>query len=378
MFFNNGSTIKFGYCACDGDLDQYQGAEYDIIYIDEATQLQEEWLKKIFVCVRGVNDFPKRVYLTCNPGGVSHTYVKRLFIEKHYQPGENPADYTFIQAKVTDNAALMASQPEYIDQLKALPPKLREMWLEGSWDVAEGIFFEGFANRPEHYQDRQWTHVIDPFRVPVQWEVYRSFDWGYHRPFSCGWYAVDYDGVIYRIAELYGVQRGRDGTVVANEGLKWTPDHVFREIQRMEREHPLLAGREIGGVADPAIWDAETGISIAETAGKYGIFFQKGDHARIPGWLQCQFRLAFSEDGYPQFYVFNTCRDFIRTIPTLMYDEHKPEDLDSDGEDHAADEWRYFCQSRPIRPVETHEEPVPMWGSDPLEQYDERLRVRRY
>lgn len=173
------------------------------------------------------------------------------------------------------------------------------------------------------------------------------------------------------------MQRGRDGTVVPNEGLKWTPDHVFAEIARIEREHPLLAGREISGVADPAIWDAETGMSIAETAGKYAIFFQKGDHARIPGWLQCQYRLSFSEDGIPQFYVFDTCRDFIRTIPTLMYSENHPEDLDSDGEDHAADEWRYFCMSRPIRPVETHTEPVPPWGSDPLDQYDQYLRPRR-
>ena len=147
------------------------------------------------------------------------------------------------------------------------------------------------------------------------------------------------------------MQHDRGGTALANEGLKWPPDKVFAEMQRMEQQHPLLAGREIRGVADPAIWDAEAGISIAETAMKYGIYFDKGDHARNAGWMQCHYRLAFSEDGYPMFYVFNTCKEFIRTIPTLQYDEHKPEDLDSDGEDHAADEWRYFCMSRPIRPV---------------------------
>ena len=137
----------------------------------------------------------------------------------------------------------------------------------------------------------------------------------------------------------------------------------------MEREHPLLAGREITGVADPAIWDAETGISFAETATKYGVYFTPGDHKRIPGWMQCHYRLAFDHNGYPQMYVFSTCRDFIRTIPTLMYDEHKPEDLDSDGEDHAADEWRYFCMSRPIRPVEEREEYAPAFGSDPLNMF---------
>lgn len=116
------------------------------------------------------------------------------------------------------------------------------------------------------------------------------------------------------------MQRSRDGTAVANEGLKWPPDKVFAEIARMEREHPLLAGREITGVADPAIWDAETGISFAETATKHGIYFTPGDHKRIPGWMQCHYRMAFSQDGLPQMYVFSSCRDFIRTIPTLMYD----------------------------------------------------------
>lgn len=122
-------------------------------------------------------------------------------------------------------------------------------------------------------------------------------------------------------------------------------------------------------MADPAIWDAETGISFAETAAKHGVFFAKGDHKRIPGWMQCHYRLAFDGEGYPQMYVFNTCKDFIRTIPTLQYDEHNAEDLDSDGEDHAADEWRYFCMSRPIKPVETRAEEGPLYGADPLDQF---------
>lgn len=91
----------------------------------------------------------------------------------------------------------------------------------------------------------------------------------------------------------------------------------------MEREHPQLAGREIRGVADPAIWDAETGISFAETATHYGIYFDRGDHARIPGWMQCHYRLAFSDDGIPQFYVFKSCSEFIRTIPLLQYDKNR-------------------------------------------------------
>ena len=140
--FPNGSTIKFGYCNNDKDLDQYQGAEYDIIFLDEATQLQEMWIKKIIACLRGANSFPKRIYYTCNPGGASHGYFKRLFIDKKYEEGENPEDYTFIQSLVTDNKALMAAQPDYIKQLESLPPKLREAWLYGRWDIFEGQFFE--------------------------------------------------------------------------------------------------------------------------------------------------------------------------------------------------------------------------------------------
>ena len=174
--FPNGSTIKFGYCNNDKDLDQYQGAEYDVIFLDEATQLQEMWIKKITACVRGVNNFPKRIYYTCNPGGASHGYIKRLFIDKQYESGEVPEDYCFIQALVTDNKALMESQPDYIKQLEALPPKLREAWLYGRWDIFEGQFFEDFRPTPdiemcakagitveEALEQRRFTHVIPPF-----------------------------------------------------------------------------------------------------------------------------------------------------------------------------------------------------------------------
>ena len=173
--FPNGSSIKFGYCNNDKDLLQYQGAEFDVVFLDEATQLQEMWIKKIIACVRGVNDFPKRIYYTCNPGGASHSYFKRLFIDRKYEEGETPEDYAFIQALVTDNKALMASQPDYIKQLEALPPKLREAWLHGRWDVYEGQFFEDFADRPEYYRERTYTHVIDPFEIPDSWKIYRSF-----------------------------------------------------------------------------------------------------------------------------------------------------------------------------------------------------------
>lgn len=353
--FKNGSQIIFKYCANEKDLDVFQGTECDIMFIDEATQFTEEQFKILNACVRGVTDrerediFPKRTYLTCNPGGVGHSWVKRLFIDRIYNEEEDPTEYAFIQSGVRDNKILMEQQPEYIKQLEALPPKLREAWLEGSWDIFFGQFFEDFIDKPEHYKDRLWTHVIEPFEIPDSWKIYRSFDWGYARPFSCGWWAVSEDDVVYRILELYGC------TKEPNTGLKWTPEQVFAEIHKIETEHRWLKGKHIQGVADPAIWDAQYGESIAETAAKHQVFFSKGDHQRIPGWMQVHYRLAFDENGIPMMYVFKNCKAFIRTIPTLQYDEHKVEDLDTDGEDHVADEVRYFLMSRPIKPRIKHQ-----------------------
>jgi PBSX family phage terminase large subunit len=342
--FPNGSRILYRYCDNAKDAERFQGTEVDVLFIDEATHQSEEKMKKLTACVRGVNAFPKRIYLTCNPGGEGHAWVKRLFIDKKYENNERPEDYTFIQSLVTDNKALMESNPDYIKQLEALPPKLRDAWLYGDWNVYEGQFFEEFKDDPDHYEDRQWTHVIKPFDIPDGWKIYRSFDWGYNKPFSCGWWAVDYEGVAYRILELYGC------TKTANEGVKWTPPQVFAEIHKIETEHRWLKGKKIQGIADPAIWDAETGESIADTAAKHQVYFTQGDNKRLAGWMQVHYRMAFDENGYPMMYIFNNCKAFIRTIPLLMYDEHKVEDLDTDGEDHIADEMRYFLMSRPIAP----------------------------
>lgn len=364
--FPNGSTIKFMYCDRDDDLQRIQGHEYDIIGIDEATQMTEYQIKSIAACVRGVNNFPKRLYMTCNPGGVGHQFIKRLK-EGKFLESENPEDYVFIQSLVTDNRALMREQPDYIHQLEALPPKLRDAWLYGNWDVYEGQFFEEFRDDPDHYLDKKWTHVIEPFEPPRGWKIYRSFDWGYARPFSCAWWAVDYEGVFYRILELYGCRKDR-GVDLPNEGVKWTDDEIFSTIARTEKEHPWLQGKPIRGVADPSIWAGEeTGVSRYDTAEKYGVYFDKGNNDRLPGWMQCHYRMKFDENGYPMMYVFKNCKAFIRTIPLLVYDEHKPEDLDSDGEDHVADEWRYFCMTDPITP-KVQEKPRTILG-DPLDQY---------
>lgn len=366
--FGNGSTIKFGYCANDGDLDQYQGAEYDVLFIDEAGQFQEMWIRKLTASVRGANDLPKRIYYTLNPGGPSHGYFKRLFIDKVYNEGEDPEEYRFIQSKVTDNRALMMMQPDYIKQLQALPYKLRRAWLDGDWDVFEGAFFEEWTDDPAHYQDRRWTHVVDPYEIPPGWTIFRSFDWGYSRPFACQWWAVDYDGNLACILELYGM--GRE----PNEGIKWSATQVFGEIAKTEKSHPWLKGKKIHGVADPSIWAKEsTGVSIYDSAVAEGVYFTKADNERIPGWMQVHYRLQFDEEGYPRIQFFTNCRHAIRTLPLMMYDPIKVEDLDTDLEDHLADSTRYACMSRPIVPAKPRE-PEPLL-LDPLSA---DMGIKRY
>ena len=377
--FPNGSVILFRYCARERDADRFQGTEVDVLFVDEATQQTEEQMDRLRACVRGVNDFPKRVYYTCNPGGVGHGWVKRLFLERRYRPGERAEDYAFIRSRVYDNRALTEADPDYVRRLEALPPRLRAAWLDGSWDVFEGQFFEEFRTEPdmeaaraagcelsaeELLRQRRWTHVIEPIDLSRGqargWKIYRSYDFGYARPFSCAWWAVDYEGVVYRALELYG------GTDMPNEGVKWTPERQFSEIARIEREHPWLRGKTITGVADPAIWDASRGESVAETAARCGVYFSPGDNNRIAGWMQLHYRMQFDENGYARLYVFSNCRAFIRTVPLLLYDAQRPEDLDSSLEDHAADEARYFCMSRPVRALyEPPERAVPF---DPLDQ----------
>jgi hypothetical protein len=379
FFWKNGSTIKFDYCDNDNDLMHFQGCEYDVIFIDEATNLLQDWIEKIVVCCRGVNNFPKRIYYTFNPGGPSHGYFKRLFIDRSFQGSEKPEDYIFIQALVTDNKYLMEAQPEYKAFLENLPPKLRAAWLDGAWDIFEGMFFEDLRLKPDAQkcieagisqeqalQQHRWTHVIPAFDLNAGdkrgWTIMRSYDFGYNKPFSVGYWACDYDGVLYRILELYGC------TETPDEGVKWTPDEQFKHMRELENSHPWLKGRKIvDSVADPAIWDSSRGESIAETASRYGIYFSRGDNERIAGWMQVHYRLQFDENGFARMYFFEGCKAAIRTMPLMMYSQTKPEDVDTTLEDHCPDEIRYMCMSRPIRPIAKVKTRTIL--SDPLNQF---------
>ena len=308
------------------------------------------------------------------------------FIDKKYEEGENPEDYTFIQALVTDNKALMAAQPDYIRQLEALPPKIRDAWLHGRWDIYEGQVFEDFRDTPDidlchkagvtpedAVVQRRFTHVIEPFDIPRHWNMMRSYDFGYNRPWSLGYWAIDPDGTLYRIMDVYGW----NGT--PNEGNKWTPDEQFKYISELERSHPWLAGRHfVDSVADPAIWDASRGESVAETANRYGVYFTPGENARVAGLMQVHYRLQFDENGYPRMYIFSNCATTRRTLPLMMYSPTRPEDVDTDLEDHCYDEIKYMCASKPVKPIVPKDQKIVF--SDPLNQFtnNKDVLVRGY
>lgn len=377
FLFSGGSRIKFGYCDTEKDVNQYQGQEFDVIFMDEATHFTELQFLALTACVRGVNRFPKRMYLTCNPGGVGHAWVKRLFVDRRFKAGENPEDYVFIRASVYDNKAVMQDGGAYVRMLKNLPEELRRAWLDGEWDVFAGQVFREWRNDPGHYLDHRWTHVIAPFSIPDAWPRYRTLDWGYSRPFSVGYTAMSPEGKLIRYHEIYGTEKDAQGfTTTPNEGLRLAPDEVAERILHYEQEHEK--GHRLLGIADPSIFDESRGSGgcVANIFAQKGIYFERGDNKRIPGKMQIHNRLMFDKNGTPGFQVFSTCRDFLRTVPALVYSSTAPEDVDTAGEDHIYDEWRYLCMAHPISPPPRADSPQPPPQDDPLNMLEDA--VRRY
>ena len=352
--FPSGAKIFFGHMQYTKDRTKYQGKRFDYIAFDELTHFT--WEEYSYMFSRNRPGGPgTRVYMRAatNPGGVGHGWVKERFIAGK-KPGERYVeeivvngkkyirDRTFIPSTVFDNKILLENDPNYIANLGMLPDAEMKALLYGDWDSFHGQVFTEWRDDPAHYSDMLWTHVIKPFKIPDTWKRYRSFDWGYAKPFSVGWWAVDYDGRAYRYRELYGC------TGQPNVGVKWHPAKIAEEIRKIEDKYER--GNHIIGIADPSIWDASTGESIATTMERYRVYFEPADNDRISGKMQFHYRLAFDAEGRPMMYVFNTCKDFIRTIPNLVYDEHDVEDVDTDGEDHIYDESRYFLQRNPIPP----------------------------
>lgn len=369
LTFPNGSMIRFAYCERDSDTDRYQGTEVDVLYLDEATQLSEQQIHDLNACVRGTNpDFPLRTYYTCNPGGKGHAYIKRLFIDRQFIGNEKPEQYSFIQSLVYDNEVLLRAHPEYVDELNNLPEARRKAWLLGDWNSFVGQCFPEFRSDPAHYEDRQWTHVINDMQtIPASWKIYRGFDFGYRKPFSVVWIAVDHADRMYLFKEWYGCQSTPD------TGLELPAQDIADGILERENADPRLKGRTIRGIADPAIWIKDgAGESIAEMMERRRVYHDRGDNARFAGKMQFHYRLRFDSMGIPMLYVCKECRNFIRTFPLLLYDEKKIEEVDTTMEDHSYDSVRYVLMEHPLNPQPIIPEKPP--AEDPLNLWADRYK----
>ena len=327
----NGSKIFFGYCSCDRDVLRYQGQEYDVIAIDEATQLSEYQFSIFKACLRGVNDFPKRIYITCNPGGVGHAWVKRLFIDRDFHAGEDPTEYQFIPARVYDNEALLEANPGYLNQLRALPARLRDAWLYGKWDVFEGQFFSEFNEQ---------IHVCDATVIPNNTQHFIAFDYGFDM-LALLLCSRDDDGRIYVERELC-----RPGLTLSEAAEQIVS---FCEGVRVDY-----------AVASPDLWNrrqdsGRSGFEIMQSVARMPPMIPADDR-RIPGWRVLKDYLSV-RDGKPRLIISSQCASLIHSMQSLMCDKSRAEDASSEPHSitHSPEALRYAVMSR-WQPTKCEEE----------------------
>lgn len=361
-YWQNGATVKMRYIETERDYGRYHGHQYTALSMDEVTEYPTPaGLLKMLSTLRSPHGVPCTVRLTGNPGGVGHGWVKQRYIDAGAMAPHVDADtgFTrmFIPSKTSDNRILLKNDPAYRNRIKAATAgneMLRRAWLDGDWNIVAGAFFDCW--NPD-------MHVVKPFAIPSHWLRFRSGDWGSARPFSFGWWAVVSEsfrtdsgvilprGCMVRYREWYGVKHDSAGNVMANEGLKLTAEEVGRGLFEREQNDSKMSY----GVLDPAAFSQDGGPSIHERMYQGSgsrVMFRRADNARVArrghlgGWDQMRQRLNGNEEG-PMLVVFDTCKNTIRTIPVLQHDAGNIEDLDTDSEDHAADDIRYACLSRP-------------------------------
>jgi phage terminase large subunit len=334
----NGSTLQFCHCASEADVDLYQGREFHDLAIDEAGQ----WTEGMFRTLLGSNRSSKpgvkaRAMLTGNPGGVGHTWLKRLFVERRFSDRERPKDYQFIRSLVDDNQALLDNDPDYIHRLESEPNEaVRRAFRYGDWDIFAGQFF-GEIDRDVHF--------IKPFAIPSHWARSGAYDFGYNHPAAFGWFAVDGDGNIYMYRELVQAQLRVDQFI---EKIKAHPD-----TQALER---IIAGLDCWAVKGVT----KSGIppTIAEEFLEAGLVLSRAITDRIQGANQVRQYLAWRDrpNQKPKLFIFNTCPITFDTISRMQTDPNRIEDVlkqdSSDGDpgsgDDAYDMIRYFLMSRPF------------------------------
>lgn len=342
--FRNGSRIKCCYFASDGDAVQYQGQEYDVIFLEEATQFTELVFNVMKACLRGANDFPKRIYLTCNPDGVGFLWVKRLFVDRDYNEEENPADYMFIQSLVDDNEALIKHNPDYVKQLDSLPPEMRARWRYGNWDVCEGQYFGEF--------DRK-IHTCEPFIIPKEWRRYRTIDYGLDM-LACYWIAVDDTHNCYVYKEL----------CESNLPISTAAQRIAEYTNDDEDIYMTLA--------PPDLWNRsqETGKSKALLFDEAGLNLAKSNNDREAGWLAVKELLKLDSNGDSRLHIFSNCKKLIKHIPEIQRDPKKPTDCATEPHDitHSNDALRYFAIYW-TNPAPSKERKRIKYRSDQLEDY---------
>jgi len=337
FLFPNGSLLKMGYCATEADVYQYQGQEWDVIVMEEATHFTETQMQFLTTCNRSTRtDFKARMYYTCNPGNVGHGWVKRLFIDRDYRGSERPEDYVFIPARVYDNKVLMDTDPDYVRTLENLPDAQRRAFLDGDWDVFAGQYFSEW---------RRDLHVMDPIDIQPWWQVYRAIDYGLDR-LACLWAAFDENGNAYVFRELC------------------VSDTIVSDAARMilsAGDEPVVATFMPSDLLGRS---SQTGVSIYETFSSCGLSGTPVNNPRVPGWLNLKEWMHPVDDGAgnvrPRLRIFSTCRELIRCIPQLQYAKTgDPSDVAKDPHDitHAPDALRYLMDGRPkpgVKPVEEH------------------------
>jgi len=350
-----GAVLRFRPLEDDRDAEKYQGQQFSRLYLEELTNWHSSRAPdKMKATLRSAAGVHARFRATANPGGAGHHWVKDRYIDP-CPSGSVPLldesgkyERVFIPAKVTDNLALMSNDPGYVDRLRLSGSKeLVRAWLEGDWAVVEGAFFDNWSTA---------RHVVRPFEIPSHWTKFRSMDWGSAAPFSVGWNTVvsdDYSLGDGRTVPRGGLVKYREwyGASSPNVGLKLTAEAVAQGI--FERE--ALDGKIDYGVLDPAAFAQDGGPSIAERMAlkPHPVFFRPADNKRVGrlghlgGWDLLRQRLDGESIDRPMIVFFSTCAASIRTIPLLQHDDARVEDVDTDSEDHAADETRYACASRP-------------------------------
>lgn len=326
FFFTNGSTIKFGHYGSSDDV-EYQGQEYDWIFMDEATQFTEAQFRTLGACLRGAVKLPRRMYLTCNPGGVGHFWVKRLFVSRDYHPGERPEDYSFIPATVEDNPKLLEASPEYVQMLDLLPEDVRRAWRYGDWDALSGVFF------PEV---REGHLVPDFWKVPAQWRKYRSIDYGLDM-LACLWIAVDYEGRSYVYRELQ------------------QPGLIVSEAAKLMRD--LTPPEEVieATLAPPDLWNRQkdSGKSMAELFAENGVDLLRSGNNRVQGWMALKEALKPMKgpEDRPGLLICKGCKGLYENLRSIQHDARNPSDCAVEPHDitHICDAARYYAVTRTLR-----------------------------